>query len=193
MGARANRDHSSPSTLPLNAFTSPRTFFAFNRRFFDPRVGRVGIRRLGFSQALRINSARRSRAISRLRACERVSSTWITTAPSFVHRRPAPRRRRRFTASGRLGDRSASNRSSTAVDTLLTFCPPGPEARMNCSVSSQSSMVIWSLTFIGSQRRRLYKLYRGLRGGVQFCTKLRGSLYKTYKIQRAVSVNETAL
>ena len=39
------------------------------------------------------------------------------------------------------GERSASKRSSTAVETLLTFCPPGPEERENCSVSSQSWIV----------------------------------------------------
>ena len=33
------------------------------------------------------------------------------------------------TSFGRLGLRRASNRSSTALATLLTFCPPGPEER----------------------------------------------------------------
>jgi len=54
-------------------------------------------------------------------------------------------------ASGRFGLRAASKRSSTAVDTLFTFCPPGPPERMNCSVSSQSSIVISSVILsIGS-------------------------------------------
>jgi len=39
-----------------------------------------------------------------------------------------------------LGEAATSKRSSTAVETLLTFCPPGPEARTNFSVSSFSSM-----------------------------------------------------
>ena len=47
--------------------------------------------------------------------------------------RPARRSRRTRTSGGRLGERRTSNLSSTAVATLLTFWPPGPEARMNCS------------------------------------------------------------
>jgi hypothetical protein len=127
---------------PQPAFTSPRTFFALIRRSTDPRVGFVGRRFFGTTVARFTRSASRSRAISRLRAWDRSSDTWITTAPSFVQRRPASRLSRRFTGSGRLGDRSASKRSSTALDTLFTFCPPGPEARVKLSVISQSWSVI---------------------------------------------------
>ena len=101
--------------------------------------------RLGAIKAARIISASLSIANSRLRACDRVSSARITIAPSFVHRRPASRFSLVFTGPLSCGERSASNRSSTAVSTLLTFCPPGPEEREKFSVSSQSSMVIWSL------------------------------------------------
>src|SRR5262249_61537389 len=34
------------------------------------------------------------------------------------------------------------SRSGTALASLLTFCPPGPEARMKCSSSSPSPMLI---------------------------------------------------
>ena len=42
-------------------------------------------------------------------------------------------------------DAATSNRSSTAVDTLLTFCPPGPDALTNRSSISVSSSAIASL------------------------------------------------
>jgi hypothetical protein len=49
------------------------------------------------------------------------------------------------TSSG--NDRLAvSKRSCTAVATLFTFCPPGPEARTNASSSSAGSMAIVSVT-----------------------------------------------
>src|ERR1700727_3080649 len=44
------------------------------------------------------------------------------------------------TSFGRLGEPRASNRSSTALATLLTFCPPGPEERTKLSTISPSSM-----------------------------------------------------
>ena len=44
--------------------------------------------------------------------------------------------------SGSDGEPATSKRSSTAVATLLTFCPPGPDARTKRSTSSSSSM--WS-------------------------------------------------
>ena len=45
----------------------------------------------------------------------------MTIVPSFVHFWPAIRRRRFLMGSGKDGDRAASNRSSTALDTLLMF------------------------------------------------------------------------
>src|SRR4029450_4523878 len=42
----------------------------------------------------------------------------------------------------RLGERRTSKRSCTALASLLTFCPPGPEARMKCSSSSSSPMLM---------------------------------------------------
>src|SRR5208282_719606 len=47
---------------------------------------------------------------------------------------------RAATSSGRLGERRASKRSSTALATLLTFCPPGPDERTKFSTISLSSM-----------------------------------------------------
>src|SRR5271165_3586105 len=59
---------------------------------------------------------------------------------------------RTATSFGRLGERRASKRSSTALATLLTFCPPGPEERTNVSTISLSSMRR-SPTFMERQRR----------------------------------------
>src|SRR5688572_21357614 len=63
----------------------------------------------------------------------------MSRTPSVVARRPASAIRRTFTSSGN-GDAVRSTRSSTAVATLLTFCPPGPEPRTNrSSMTSPSS------------------------------------------------------
>ena len=70
---RAHSFRQSGSTGPRRDFTSPRTFLAFRRRLTDPKVGLVGTRRLGAWVARSTSSARRVRAISRLRAWLRVS------------------------------------------------------------------------------------------------------------------------
>ena len=124
------------SREPRIVLTALRTFFALSRRLLDPKVGLVAIRLLGLTNAFRIKLVRRWRAISRLRAWLRVSSHCITKAPSEVQRLPAKRLSLTFTASVSDGERAASKRNSTADETLLTFCPPGPEERTNCSLNS---------------------------------------------------------
>jgi hypothetical protein len=49
-----------------------------------------------------------------------------------VNRLPASRRNRACTSFGRP-ESAGSNRSCTAVETLLTFCPPGPDERTKLS------------------------------------------------------------
>jgi hypothetical protein len=44
-------------------------------------------------------------------------------------------------------DFSASNLNSTALLVLLTCCPPGPEAFINCSLNSQLFIVTFSSIF----------------------------------------------
>src|SRR5580693_2182818 len=66
--------------------------------------------------------------------------------PSLVRREPASRIRRWRTSSGSDGECATSKRSCTADDTLLTFCPPGPEASTKLSESSLSSMAMSSVT-----------------------------------------------
>ena len=90
--------------------------------------------------------------MARFRAWLRVSETWITTVPSRVQRRPAMCLSRRFADSGNEGERAASKRSSTAVATLFTFCPPGPEARTNCSEISHSPSSMSGVIHIGFAR-----------------------------------------
>ena len=56
-----------------------------------------------------------------------------------------PRRARRRAATA---NRRTSKRSCTAVESLLTFWPPGPEARTKFSSISRSSILIWAVTRI---------------------------------------------
>src|SRR3989304_5019143 len=59
--------------------------------------------------------------------------------PSLVRRLPARRSARMRTSPGKDGEWRRSKRNCTAVDTLLTFWPPGPEARMKVSSISRGS------------------------------------------------------
>ncbi len=122
------------------AFVPDRTFFDSSRRVWDPRVGRVARRRTGGTAASRIIANSRSVASSRLRGWDRKRCALITITPSCVIRLPAIRISLVFTPSGRDGDPRASNRNSTAVETLFTFCPPGPELSTKRSLSSASSI-----------------------------------------------------
>src|SRR5215510_11192383 len=69
----------------------------------------------------------------------------MTITPSLVSRLPAMRIKRKATSFGKDVECRASKRSCTADETLLTFCPPGPEARTNDSESSDSSMEMVSV------------------------------------------------
>src|SRR5262245_14853298 len=125
-----------------------RRFLASKRRAREALVGLVGRRGVGGTAARRISSTRRASASSRLRSWVRWRCAVITRTPSLVRRLPARRSSRVRTASSSDGEPRTSKRSCTAVDSLLTFCPPGPEARMNRSSSSFSSMAMRSVTWI---------------------------------------------
>jgi hypothetical protein len=135
--------HRSGSTAPRSALTGPRASLrsaaplaAQGGPRGTPRFGATALRdQLGQPLA-------RDLAVAGLAAGLLDRST---SAPSSVQRRPASRFSRVLTGAVRDGLRSASNRSSTAVDTLFTFCPPGPEARVKLSVSSQSCRAIVSV------------------------------------------------
>src|SRR5688500_1123015 len=72
----------------------------------------------------------------------------MTSTPSRVARRPASRRRRAATSAGRPAAPRTSKRSCTAVSTLLTFWPPGPDARRKLTSSSRSSIFTPGATVI---------------------------------------------
>src|SRR5690242_817210 len=81
----------------------------------------------------------------------------MTITPSLVSRLPAMRINRRATSFGNDGECRASKRSCTADETLLTFCPPGPEARTNDSESSDSSIEIVSvIRIIPASRHQIF-------------------------------------
>jgi hypothetical protein len=141
---------SSDGGLLRTSLIRLRRRLASNRRTTDDLVGAVGRRFSGFSAARRTSSRSRSRASSRLRSCVLKRRASMTTTPSEVRRRPASRRSLSLTSSGSEGDRRASKRSWTAVATLLTFCPPGPDARTKVSWISLSSRAISSFTRIMS-------------------------------------------
>ncbi len=109
---------------------SPRRRLLSIRLSFEANGGLVRRRGFGFVAALRINSTRRSNASRRFWAWVRCRLASIIKMPSWVIRCPA-RRVRRFRTSSGSEEPARSNRNCTAVDTLLTFWPPGPEERIN--------------------------------------------------------------
>jgi Hydantoinase/oxoprolinase N-terminal region len=92
--------------------------------------------------ARRISATRRSSASWRLRSWVRKRRAVITMTPSWVRRRPARRAARSRTCGGKVAARARSRRNCTAVASLLTFCPPGPEARIKLSSIWLSSRTI---------------------------------------------------
>ena len=127
---------------PRSCFEKARCDFAVSRRTLEPSVGRPGRRIFGTTCARVINSSSRARASARLASCVRCWRAVIINTPSCVMRLPANAMRRCRMSSVSEGDWPTSKRSWTAVETLLTFWPPGPEARTKVSVSSESEMYI---------------------------------------------------
>ena len=56
--------------------------------------------------------------------------------------------------TGRLRFRGSRNRSCAALDTLLTFWPPGPEERMNFHSNSSSGMTMSGVTIRAIRKAR---------------------------------------
>src|SRR5690348_4551297 len=125
---------------PRNFLEEDRCDFAVNRRTLEASVGRLGRRVFGTTSARAISSSSRARASARLASWVRCTREVMTNTPSCVARLPANARRRCRTSAGSDVDLPASKRSWTAVETLLTFWPPGPEARTKVMVSSESGM-----------------------------------------------------
>src|SRR5215469_7876852 len=114
--------------------------FAVSRRTLEANVDRLGRRDFGMTSARAISSFSRARASARLASCVRYTREVITNTPSCVARLPANARRRCRTLAGSERDWPTSKRSWTAVETLLTFWPPGPEPRTKVIVSSESGI-----------------------------------------------------
>ena len=92
-----------------------------NRRRCEALVGLVLIRHLGRSVASVINVINFFSARALLSGCNLCFSAVIINAPSFVHLRPAILRNLALTNDGKFGDRSASNRNSTAEETFINL------------------------------------------------------------------------
>src|SRR4051794_38128468 len=134
-------------TGPQSSLVRPRSFleedrcdFAVSRRTLEASVGRLGRRAFGTTSARATSSFSRARASARLASCVRCVREVMTNTPSCVTRLPANARRRCRTWAGSERDWPTSKRSWTAVETLLMFWPPGPEARIKVIVSSESGM-----------------------------------------------------
>jgi len=130
-----------------SSFARPRSFleedrrdFTVSRRILEPSVGRLGRRVFGATCARAISSFSRAWASARLASCVRCTRDVMINTPSRVARLPANARRRRRTSAGSERDWPTSKRSWTAVETLLTFWPPEPEARTKVIMSSESGM-----------------------------------------------------
>lgn len=111
-------------------FILPLNFLIFNLSFLDAFVGFVFRRAFGLSCAFFTSSRNLRMASSRFCSCVRYLCASITRIPPCVMRFPAIWISRVFASSRRKSDRRTSKRSCTAVATLLTFCPPGPEERI---------------------------------------------------------------
>src|SRR5215471_11476684 len=125
---------------PRNFLEEDRCDFAVSRRTLEANVGRLGRRAFGTTCARAISSFSRARASARLASCVRCTLEVMINTPSCVARLPANARRRCRTSAGRERDWPTSKRSWTAVETLLTFWPPGPESRTKVIESSESGM-----------------------------------------------------
>ena len=119
----------SKDLLCLLFLTSPLRFFDCNLFSFAAFVGLVFLRGLGFIRAFFTNATSRRIASSRFCSCVRNCLASMSKISSSVTRFPASRIKRDLTSSFKDEART-SNRNCAAVATLLTFCPPGPDARM---------------------------------------------------------------
>ena len=129
----------------------------------EARLGLVFLRGLGGAAACLTSSLRRSRASCRFCSWDRYCWASMTRIPSLVIRLPASFERRRRTVSGSDGEPATSKRSWTAVDTLLTCCPPGPDDRLARIWISLSSISIVSVIHIIASS--VWLVFRGVTKG----------------------------
>ena len=140
---------------PRNFFEEDRCDFAVSRRTLEPSVGRLGRRVFGTTSARATSSFSRVRASARLAFCARCrpggddQHAVLRGATASANARRALLTAVEASGSERDWPR-LSKRSWTAVETLLTFWPPGPEARTQVSVSSESGINIGKRYFQNS-------------------------------------------
>lgn len=120
-------------------FVSARWALLSSRRNLDARVGCVARRGTGGCATLLTNSCNRANASSLLASCVRKLCAFRMITPSAVIRLSFNAMSRSLTAFG-SDDCGTLNRRWMAVDTLLTFCPPAPCARIAETSTSRSSI-----------------------------------------------------
>src|SRR5262245_37641483 len=104
----------------------------------------------------------------------------MMTFPSAASRCPARSRSRIFTSSANA-DAATSKRSSTAVATLFTFWPPGPDERTNRSVTkgARSAGSSGGLAIVSRSLRAAGELL------VVFLQRLDGEVFRAERRNRA--------
>jgi hypothetical protein len=140
-----SKRHHSSDGASRRRFTADRRVLSCRRRCREPAVGLVGRRGTAGTDARWISSINRPSASWRFRSWVRWRWAVITRTPSRVSRLPASRSSRARTAAGNDGEWRTSKRSRTAVATLLTFCPPGPDDRTKSSSNSPKPIEISSV------------------------------------------------
>lgn len=131
--------HSGPGRLRFR-FISARRRLPSSRRRREPRVGRVERRTTAGATASRSSVARRSRAATRFRRCDRCSAAVIiNTDPESLGASRSSARPRCTSSSAVVVPRSKL--SCTRESAVLTPWPPGPEAWENCSNNSSAGRV----------------------------------------------------
>ena len=129
-------------TFLLSCFILPRLRFFSMRLLLAESVGRVSLRtgRLCGAPCL-INSLSLSSASWRLSSLDLKRWAFMTSTPSLVTRLSRSFSRRCLYSSGRE-DAGISKRRCMALETLFTFCPPGPPDLTASMVISDSGMAI---------------------------------------------------
>ncbi len=131
----AARRYSSTGRRRSRFFAAARRF-ASSRFSFDAFVGRVSFRFFGTRKAAATSSTSRASAASRFRNWLRFSAATTRSRPSASSRAASFSAIRAFCSGVGAAEAAKSHASSTRLATLLTFCPPGPPARVARNSSS---------------------------------------------------------
>jgi len=126
--------------VPLPDFRLPTIFLSRSRRSFAALPGLVAIRLARSVTACTIRHVRRSIASFLFFSWLRKRCALMTIDPSLLIRRSRWLANFSLISRGKL-ERLISNLRCTAVDTLFTFCPPGPPARMAINSISDSGIL----------------------------------------------------